>query len=300
MLKAILFNIILSLTLASALKSAELDENSRWLLDRAQEANLIYKTPYKDEPWLKQERWINGKFYTVNRNNHGLAHAVRKAFLIKNIVQEMRAAPAKTSLIAEWLQKKSPEEINKLIKKLELAALYHRAGRENENSRSSGTQFEKDRFDRNMRSGALLFKDAAQKSGIFENEAEIEDYMQPYSRYELQQKRIPLTGDAKYIDQILYTTHILDSKRVNADWNDLTKKPSIKSDRLLKLADTLGYGYVNLPLIEKLDKLATRLLEVTGDRDKFQERTNYSDDFFIQAHDPELLVTTIRKVDAEQ
>lgn len=286
--------------IASSLASepASLSKDDEWLLNEALKVNNIYKTPYENEPWMKISKVIDGKTYVVNRNNHGLAHAMRKAFLIRKIIELLSAHPE--GKVALWLQQKLKSDKD-LLKKLELAALYHRAGRENENSRSDESEAIRNRFDKNMRNGADMLRKAAKETGIFKDDAEIENYALPFSRYELQEKKIPLTGDAVFVDKILYATHILDSQRVNADWNDLSKNPDEKEKRKTKITDSLGYltpagsrpSATTIKIGQELSDLASRLLKVTQDRDKFENRTTYGTEFYLQAHDPKRMIEKI-------
>lgn len=293
MLKFRIFNLLLlfPLFIFTASFAADLSDENRWLLDEAKKVNKIYVKAYIDQPWQFIERYINNKLYRVERPNHGLPHALRKALLMRAIVNELKKAPAANNPLAQWIQSFPPEELAKQMKKLLLAALYQRIGRESEINRRTASAEDKARFDQNMQNGALVFKKAAQESGLFKDDEEIQRYMDSYMRDAIKDRgdynRI-FTGETKFIDELLHTIHILDSRRVNQDWNDIAKKPEIKDERIRSLGHSLGFNK-DLAPVERLNDLSEKYLEITGDKDKFKGKTTYSDIFFILSHDPDLL-----------
>ena len=298
MLKYILSTFLFFIWLAvSAQASNPLSEENLWLLDRAKEASAIYDKPYEDQPEKKITRVIDDQTVTVYRPNHGLAHAVRQALLARNIIKELRDLKddKHESRLLDWIKSKSQEDINKLMKKVELAALYYRAGRENEYSHSQGTPKRKARFNENMRNGAKMFQKAAQESKIFDSEQEIEDYMQAFYRYEYDELKKKLTGDSKFLDQLLYAVHTLDLRRVPSTWNRL----GIRSIRLKQIAKILGFGLVELDFINKLDDISKEYLLASGDRDAWAGRQKYSKEFVRQAKDPERMVSRLADAESE-
>jgi hypothetical protein len=270
-----------------------LSEKNLWLLEQANEARNIYDKPYEDQPEKKVSRVINGQKVTIYRPNHGLAHAARQALLARHLITGLRKDLKKESKLSQWIKNKSPEEIAKLKRKVELAALYYRAGRENEYSHSKGTPERKARFNENMRNGAKMFQKAAQKAKIFESESEIEDYMEAFYRYEYDDLKKELSENSKFIDQILYAVHILDLRRVPSSWNI----PETRPMRLKQIAKDLGLSE-DIDLIKKLDELSKEFLLATGDRDSWLDRKKYAREFILQARDPERMI--LRLADVEE
>jgi hypothetical protein len=278
---------ILILLFLYALKlSAEFDQFELWLIDRAHEVSALYNKPYKDQPEKKVKRVIHNKEYVVYRPNHGLAHGLRQALYVKDIVKELRD-PLNTHNLALWVQKKSDEDFEKLTKKLALAALYYRVGRENEYSNSRGTEKMKARFEENMRNGAQLFKKAAQSLELFDNEEEIQDFMNAFYHYEYKNKKEEMPKKSKPIDRILYAAHILDVRRVAVSWNNISARPK----RIKEIARLLGLSEEKIQI---LDNKVAKYLEATGDRDGWQERGRYAHRFMLQANDPEMMMRKIK------
>lgn len=265
-----------------------------WLLNQVRQVSTVYNTPYKDEPFRKISRKINGIVYVVQRYNHGLAHAVRQAYLAKRIVEELRDDPSSSTELAFWLKEKDPATIRALIKKLQLVALHYRIGRENEYSPSVAEPHELARFDENMRAGAKMFKKAAIRSGAFRNRHEIAVFTEPLFHYEYKRKEKGFKGDAKFIDQIVYAAHILDVRRVPApSWN----KPSDAPVFLAQIAEILGFSETDTSLVQKLTNYVEKLLLATGERDAWKTRHTLADEFFIQAYDPEMMLIKLNDID---
>lgn len=272
-------------------------KSENWLLKEVLKVSDIYNTPFTDEVHPKEarrsmSRVINGLTYNVRRYNHGLAHAVRQAYLAKNIVLELRNK-ASTGKLAEFLQKLDKAEADSFIKKVQLLALYYRAGRQNEYSPSGGSAQEKARFDENMRAGAALFKEAAKKSQFFENDEEINKFAEALFHYEYQRQEKEFDGITAFVDQILYAAHILDLRRVTALWN---RPPEGPKEMLKVISETLGFGGEVNEAVEKLNDFSGKYLKATGDRDAWSNRLTLSNEFFYQAYDPEMMLIKLDRV----
>lgn len=269
-----------------------------WFLKAVLKASAIYNTPYKDpshkgEPRRTMERTINNLNYKIARYNHGLAHAVRQAYMAERIINELRDDESIKTDLARFLRKLSDDEQDIFKDKVMLLALYYRAGRQNEFSPSGGTEEEKARFDENMREGAKLFVTAALDTGLFEDDEEIQVYVEPFFHYEFDRQGKKFKGIAQYIDQILYAGHLLDVRRVNASWNKPGKGPK---EILPLVSEALGFNKRVLPIVKRLSQYSGKLLKATGDRDAWVKRITLSDEFFFQAYAPELMLIKIKSI----
>lgn len=289
---------VLSYSALSTELSDQESQDYNQLLKEVLKVSAIYNTPMKDEVHHKEakrsmSRVINNLEYDVVRYNHGLAHAVRQAYLVKQIVHEMLKLEDETNALGNFLKKEDPKTISPFIKKLQLLALYYRAGRENEFSPSGGTEEEKARFDENMRAGAELFKNAAQESNLFENDDDINNFAEALYHYEYKRNEKEFNGITRYIDQIVYAAHLLDLRRVTAPWN---KPPDGPQEILPEISEILGFsGDVN-NTVKTLDNISEKYLKATGDRDAWDYRRTLSDEFFFQAYAPELMLIKLNQV----
>lgn len=271
------------------IRTSTFSASDKKFLDDILTASETYNREYADpvakgEPRRKMTRQINGLLYQVNRYNHGLAHGVRQAFLAKKIVTELRRLNTTKNELVTWLKQQDEQMFIEKVKRL---ALYYRIGRENEFSPSNGTDDEKARFDKNMHTGAALFKTMASKSGMFDDEQDIDNFATALFHYEFKRQEKSFEGDTRFIDQIVYAAHILDLRRVNASWNQPPEGPEWAHT---EISEILGFHGKVLPVIKTLTEYSGKLLLLTGDRDAWRRRGWLSDDFFFQAYSPELML----------
>lgn len=274
----------------------------KWAIDVAQWVNGFLDTYYPQAKGEATSRNIDGQIYEVKRPNHGLAHAMRTAFLAVDIVDAFvhselsgfKTVEAKNNAKAiKAIVDKDPYFRQKIL----MAAAYQRTARVNEGS--SAQILQKD---------AINFAEKARQlvagGKIFKNEG---DFL-PYE-IALKNSCNNFSSSDSYslenmVLKIISAAHMLDMKRLANQhaWNPNTQQ---KPEGFKRRAN---YFLGKDPdFIERLWKRTEKYLEVTGDRPEIsstEKMAIYQNKFYVLSQDPvqivDVLLQTKAKMDEKE
>lgn len=233
----------------------------------------------------KEIRVINGEAHSVERANHGLAHALRQGALAKDIFQLLVQYPITDfSGIVEWARHKKQLDPH-WIQKIEMAASFQRSGRQRECSSTSHPEL----YKKYEMQDAIYFREHAQQCLRFTNELEqrvFEEAILWSNPGTLDENTIE---DLRYLRRILHAAHTLDLRRMLSFDGEKVQEDAI---------DQLFGGSPPLELATLKHLLWNRsgdYLKATGDRDLVNGR-HYQNQFFVLNRNPTQLVNVIYNI----
>jgi hypothetical protein len=237
----------------------------------------------------KKTKVIQGKVYSVERANHGLAHSLRQGALAKDLFSLLIRYPiTDSSGIVAWARRKQAVD-PKWGQKLQIAASYQRSGRQSECSSSSHPHL----YKKYEMQDTIHFQRDAGKFPAFANMEERRMFAEAILWSNSGKLNEDKLEDLKYVRRILHAAHILDLRRIR----------SFSGSKILQ--DAMNQLFEKdlppeSPALKQLlwDRSGT-YLEATGDRDLVSGR-NYQDQFFIQSQKPLLLVDAICRVSSRR
>lgn len=272
----------------------------------------FYTMPYSDGVVFKGmklpslgvtrlKRTINGIDYVVERYNHGLAHGLRQAALVKDLFDYLTTLPRDESTrelhgFLNWVAEKKDLGLP-FLQKLEMASAFQRTGRQSETSGTAHPGLYKEYEDKSIR----YFQEAAindesfgfTRSEIksFKNGIKWVNYPSPEPDFV---SREQLDPDDRYIKALLHAAHLLDLRRIPQFDGERVKEEFIL-ELFGRQAGSLTGG-VKTAMVNALWDRSRQYLEATGDRDLVLKRKSVKDHFFIQTAHPELMVHAIDQV----
>ncbi len=260
-------------------------------------ANEYYKTPYPYKSQLHSvSRKIGNTNYTVQRPNHALLHAMRKASFSYFAIEALRGSKY---YVANWIDffsnPKSKSYNPNFEDQLAFAMLMLRTGRTSE----SNTRYKEDAY-----LSAEYFAKEAPKTGFFPNQKDIDDFvfaMQTIGDtskcFDTNSKNESIytqsrgcSYDRLYVYNWLYGIHHVDLRRM----------VGYNKDQILGTIS--NYLTVTDPINEEIKALwnyAGVLLQATGDTDlelKGSKWGVYGNDFFILSNNPVAARDLISKI----
>lgn len=261
----------------------------------AQAINPHFSKAYEDalpsSPYYALHDKASGK--TVYRPNHSLAHGLRQAYLAVDIGIALKHVEGKSlntagQALANWVKEKAKAD-PLLFQKIEFANAFQRTGRKSEASRD----YDPEKFESYLEADKQNLQEAAAEhigpGKLFKNQAELDLYKTAIAtKYEsLEQAR---NKDLFYLSKILYTSHLLDLRRLPH-----FEKKRILEQIALQLFETKTPNADETKLVDKLWKRSGDYLAATGDRDMDRnDRKDWDTALFAQqAHDPDLAVEAL-------
>lgn len=300
----------------------------QWNYKLANLVNKYFEKPYEHQSDYKKSKIINGVYYSVPRPNHALAHGMRSGFTAVDIAEAFAVADPKSfkssntrnlSLIIKKYLANDPD----FLKKLEMAAVFQRTGRQSEITGKESPEMGA-RYDSYMEADARIFSEEAQKlmnqGQLFNNKDEILAYTRAVYNDPKVSKSEPLSGEYDQLREIVHTLiwagHMLDLKRLANERADSPDKSypanGIKASAAINMGfpelidtqkskDWKNYKFRDDYPFEKdfVDKIWNReekYLEATGDRPlrgKTFANPHYEDKFFTQAKNPRDMVDAL-------
>jgi hypothetical protein len=233
-----------------------------------------FQRPYKDSDYLSViKKEINGKYYTVYRPNHGLAHSLRQGFLVRDIVTLLKCED-------DWLKKEISSDPYFTIK-LAILSSFQRSGRQSEVSSSDNPKlYEKyENNDVDNMIHALCYDKSNNK--YFTNDDEIRLWASAL-KWNNFNKNIRI----QKISKLIKAAHLLDLRRI----------PSFDMIRIKYEVAELLEITPNSTIMNILWDQSGKYLNVSGDRDMVVNKTFWSDRFFILHQHPKKLYFALRSV----
>ncbi|MGZ6480598.1 MAG: SidE phosphodiesterase domain-containing protein [Bdellovibrionales bacterium] len=223
-------------------------------------ADEYLSKPYPKAPG--ETRTMHG--VTVNRPNHGIAHAARTATLTKDIVDTVLNGPDNS--LKTWLHEKMDNDAS-FAKKLSLMVLFHRSGRVDE-----GNDLGTDKRTGEVTNAANYFEKAISKTGLCFTPDEVNDFKQA----------IILDGkpndnvDQTNLERLLRGAHLMDLIRLGWKNNaDIQKQlPELTQDDIAKLYKrengymaTTGYNLGKGPYSPSVGRYTQKFFDLSNDPD---------------------------------
>ena len=256
-----------------------------WLLEAVKLSAPYYLKAYEDTPYDLESRRIDNKLIKIYRPDHALAHALRKAALMRDLLALLRKNQ-KPEYSFKAVSKLS-KDIKNFDKLIELAILLLRAGRQSEDLDNEHYK------DYSYRSAAIFGKEAKKYPELF-RAADIADFVQALKDIGDPEIEAELTAKQKWIYNLLYAVHHLDLLRIPTFGGGKKLNIEFLKGSIASFLETQK----NDPIIAKLLELSGKYLNATGDRNVPKGILSRGDQFFIQGNNPMLILRALKNAGA--
>jgi hypothetical protein len=250
-------------------------------------ANPYYQAAYPYKAQLNVvSRKIGNTYYRVERPNHALLHAMRKAAFSSFSVEILRGTKYPAGTWIEYFSNPLSKFYNpNFVDQLAFGMLMLRTGRTSE----SNTRYKED-----ADLSAKYFLEVAPASGFFPNQKDLDDYEfaiktigDPSKCFDTNQRNESIYTDKRgcsvdrfYIYNWIYGIHHVDLRRMVGYTKDQV---------LGTISSYLSVNSINSPEIKSIWNYAGALLKATGDSDMDTPGSRwgvYADTFYILSKDP--------------
>ena len=230
--------------------------------------------PYEDDDYLSSVcRVIQGFKYIVYRPNHGLCHSIRQGFLARDIITLIMKDLNHPlhSWVIECIAKDKYFEV-----KTAILSSFQRSGRQSEISSSENPSLYA-KYERNDR---YNFIDGIDPCYFNDDSNEIERWS--YALIWNSDNNDLMTDNLRII---LKAAHTLDLRRI----------PKFDADRVKRETSNILMIEQNSRMLKILWNQSGKYLNISGDRDMVNNRTDWEDRFFTLQNDPAKLYFSLRK-----
>jgi hypothetical protein len=254
-----------------------------WLNEISTMAADYYLKPYQDDPNDKETRIINGKTEIINRPDHGLAHAIRKTALMRDLLSYIKSKKDPSQAYAAVNQLSL--DIKNFPRLMELAILLLRAGRQSED-------LDNKYYKQYCINSAEIFTTEANKYKSLFMTNDIKDFAVAIRAMGDPELAKTISPKQKWIMNLLYAVHHLDLLRIPIFGGGKTLDVNLVKNAVAGFLQCQA----NNPLIKYLFDQSSKYLNATGDRNVPANKLTRDDKFFIQGNSPKLIFEAIRSV----